>query len=354
MKKIISLLLALVLLFGAISINLCANAKGWLDKVRPIEFNSNYTMCWIGKNMEVDYDAFSFSIPVQGKVSLNISSEYKDYISSNWTNEFIVYYIYSSSNTNEYLLKWNYTNEDSNGYNSALGLYYESYSATLPAGDYYLVIEYDFDLYGNKMSGKTYDLLFNYKMSLPKPSGFKCTARSTSAEKVTWNKVAGVTGYQVQISNNGGTSWANYYNTSSNSYTFKGLTAGGKYKFRVRAYKDVDGTRYYSGWSSTLCSCAKPANVTLKSVSSPKKTQIKTTWAKAGGTVSGYQIYYGKNASFSSLAAKKNVSGKSSTSYTGKNFTKGRTYYVKVRTYTVFNGVTYYGAWSATKKVKSK
>ena len=165
--------------------------------------------------------------------------------------------------------------------------------------------------------------------------------------------MAGVTGYQVQCSD-GGTKWAQNKVTSGNSAVFSGLTAGGKYKFRVRAYKKIDGVNYFSAWSPTLNSCAKPATVTLKGVSSPKHTQIKTTWAKAGGVVSGYQIYYGKNASFTLLAAKKNVSGKSTTSYTGKNFTKGRTYYVKVRTYTVFNGVTYYGAWSATKKVKSK
>lgn len=222
-------------------------------------------------------------------------------------------------------------------------------SLKLSPGRYYVAI----DSLKSSIRFGFYNFSVQYSLSLARPSDLKCTARSTSAQKVSWNKVAGVSGYQVQCSD-GGSKWAQTKNVTANSASFSGLTAGGKYKFRVRAYKVIDGTKYYSAWSSTLCSCAKPATVTIKGVSSPKHTQIKTAWAKAGGVVSGYQILYGKNASFSSVAAKKNVGGKSTVSYTGKNFTKGKTYYVKVRTYTVFNGVTYYGAWSAAKKVKCK
>lgn len=213
-------------------------------------------------------------------------------------------------------------------------------------GVYYLRAE-------NGWDNKLYSISLSFKASIAAPSKFRCTARNTSAQKVAWNKVSGVNGYQVQRSNNGGTAWSSYYSTSGNSYVFSSLTAGGKYKFRVRAYKDVSGTRYYGSWSSTLCSCCTPAKPVLRGVSSPKHTQIKTTWTKAGGTKSGYQILYGKNASFSSIAARKNVSGAYS-SYTGKNFTKGRSYYVKVRTYTTFNGKAYYSAWSSAKKVKCK
>ena len=68
----------------------------------------------------------------------------------------------------------------------------------------------------------------------------------------------------------------------------------------------------------------------------------------------GYQILYGRNKSFTSIAASKKLAGQSNTAYTGKNFTKGRIYYVKVRAYTALGGNYYYGAWSAAKVVKSK
>lgn len=351
MKKIVSLLLVVTMLIGSIGTNLCANAKGWVEKAHEIDYDVNYDLFldighpdYSSLNSYGYYYCLIIDIPLAGKIQYHIESPFESVTPQ-------MFEIYNSNDLNEPVL----SRYDSIKYSSAYGIYYVDNTINLNKGRYYFLIDvYD---YSNHIecgeSDGSFSIRMHYSPNLSKPSNLKCAARTTNAQKVTWNKVAGVTGYQVQCSD-GGSRWAQNKVTSGNAAVFGGLVAGGKYKFRVRAYKYVNGTRYYSSWSSTLCSCAKPANVTLKSVSSPKKAQIKTTWAKAGGVVSGYQIYYGKNASFSSLAARKNVSGKSTTSYTGKNFTKGRTYYVKVRTYTVFNGVTYYGAWSATKKVKSK
>ena len=221
--------------------------------------------------------------------------------------------------------------------------------ASLSKGIYYFLIQKNW----YPVTTGNYNFKLILDVSVSKPSGFKCTARTTSSEKVAWNKVAGVTGYQVQCSD-GGTKWAQNKVTSGNSAVFSGLTAGGKYKFRVRAYKRINGVNYFSVWSPTLNSCAKPATVTLKGVSSPKHTQIKTIWAKAGGVVTGYQIVYSRNKAFTNIAARKNVTGKSTVTYTGKNFTKGRTYYIAVRAYTVFAGQVYYGKYLAIKAVKCK
>ena len=48
------------------------------------------------------------------------------------------------------------------------------------------------------------------------------------------------------------------------------------------------------------------------------------------------------------------VKGAGKTSKTIKMLKKGKTYYVKVRSYKTVNGVKYYGAYSAVKKVKIK
>ncbi len=214
--------------------------------------------------------------------------------------------------------------------------------------NYYILIKKTYEYTGN------YSFSISHNITVNRPTSLRCSSRATTAEKVSWNKASGASGYQVQISNNTGNKWDKWFLTSSNSYTFKSLTAGGKYKFRVRAYKTYNGKKYFSAWSSTLVSPAKPATVKIKAVTSPKKGLIKTNWAKAGGMCTGYQILYGRNKSFTSIAASKKLAGQSNTAYTGKNFTKGRIYYVKVRAYTALGGNYYYGAWSAAKVVKSK
>ena len=79
-------------------------------------------------------------------------------------------------------------------------------------------------------SDGSFSIRMHYSPNLSKPSNLKCAARTTNAQKVTWNKVAGVTGYQVQCSD-GGSKWAQNKVTSGNAAVFGGLVAGGKYKF---------------------------------------------------------------------------------------------------------------------------
>ena len=82
--------------------------------------------------------------------------------------------------------------------------------------------------------------------------------------------------------------------------------------------------------------------------------KIKATWKKVGGSASGYQIYWAKDKNFKKVVSKTTVSGQKKTSYTGKNFTKGKRYYVKVRAYKTVNGNKIYGAWSKVRNVKAK
>ena len=127
----------------------------------------------------------------------------------------------------------------------------------------------------------------------------------------------------------------------------------------------VKSTYTSQGYDVYTCSCGasyttnykavkKLGKVNLKSVSSArKKHAIKASWDKKSGA-NGYQIYYSRNKNFKKLSAKKIVKGGKKTSYVGKNFTKGRKYYVKVRAYKNVNGRKVYGKWSNVKTVKCK
>ncbi|MCD7813160.1 MAG: leucine-rich repeat protein [Lachnospiraceae bacterium] len=73
--------------------------------------------------------------------------------------------------------------------------------------------------------------------------------------KVKWTAVSGVIGYQIQYSTDksfGTYKTKNVSGSSKKAKTLSGLAKGSTYYVRIRTYKTVDGTKYYSAWSSKL------------------------------------------------------------------------------------------------------
>lgn len=97
-----------------------------------------------------------------------------------------------------------------------------------------------------------------------------------------------------------------------------------------------------------------PAKVKLTSLTALKGHNIKAKWNKCSTSATGYQIYWAKDKKFKKVVAKTTTKGRSKVTYTGKNFTKGRKYYVRVRAYKKAGGKTYYGPWSNIKAKTSK
>ena len=194
----------------------------------------------------------------------------------------------------------------------------------------------------------------DFKAPTGKLGGFKCKARTSVAQTVTWNKVNSATGYQVQISTKDGKKWSTYANLGSavNSYTFKKLSAGNNYKFRVRFYiKAPDGKNYFSPWSATLNSPTLPTCTTLTKLS-PSSKAFTAQW-KVNKTVTGYQIQYSTNSKFTGA---KTVTVKSNKTLktTVKKLSAKKVYYVRIRTYKTISKVNYFSTWSKAVKVKTK
>lgn len=215
----------------------------------------------------------------------------------------------------------------------------------LSAGTYFIQV------YGyNSACGRQYGVTVNY--SVGKPGKFRVSSRGSNSLKLAWNKPAGATGYQLQRKS--GNSYKTLATVKGTSYTHKSLSAGAGYTYRVRAYRTVGGKNYYSGWAY-MTAYTKPATPNLTGLRATKSGhKIKATWKKVGGSASGYQIYWAKDKNFKKVVSKTTVSGQKKTSYTGKNFTKGKRYYVKVRAYKTVNGNKIYGAWSNVRNVKAK
>ncbi|MCD8190626.1 MAG: DUF4886 domain-containing protein [Clostridiales bacterium] len=175
---------------------------------------------------------------------------------------------------------------------------------------------------------------------------------NASSRKLTikWSSVSSVTGYQVQTATD--SSFSKNVQTatvSGTSKTTSSRTNGTKYYVRVRAYKTVSGTKYYSAWSSTksIYCLSAPSISSLKNVKT-KKLTVK--WSK-NTKATGYQIQYSTSSSFSSYKTV-TVSSYKTVSKTISSLTKGKKYYVRVRAYKTVSGTKYYSAWSGKKSVK--
>ncbi|MBR1749806.1 MAG: hypothetical protein IJ740_02835 [Ruminococcus sp.] len=93
-----------------------------------------------------------------------------------------------------------------------------------------------------------------FKINPKKTSVKKATSPKTKQLKVTYKKVAGVTGYQVSYSTSKNftkktTKTVTVKGAAKTSKTVKSLKKGKKYYVKVRSYKTVSGTKYYSGYT---------------------------------------------------------------------------------------------------------
>lgn len=115
----------------------------------------------------------------------------------------------------------------------------------------------------------------------PKTTKVKATAGD---KKITikWNKVSGVTGYQVYMatSKNGKyTKIKTIKNNKTFNYTKSGLNANKKYYFKVRAYKQVDDKKVCSSYTEIVSAKTKKVHVikkgdTLYSIAKKNKTTV--------------------------------------------------------------------------------
>lgn len=93
-----------------------------------------------------------------------------------------------------------------------------------------------------------------------------------------------------------------------------------------------------------------PAKVSLSKAVNKKGKKLQITWKKAVG-VSGYEIQYAKNKSFTKN--KKTVKAKSSAKKkTIKKLKKKQKYYIRIRAYKTINNKKVYSTWSKVKSVK--
>ena len=176
------------------------------------------------------------------------------------------------------------------------------------------------------------------------------TANANKGIKITWKKVTGATGYVIKRQAGSG-SWATVKTiTSGSTLTYtdpNGNTNGTKYTYRVYAKAATGTSNLY-----VASVCYKVARPAIKSVTNSASKKMTVKWAK-NAKANGYQVQYSLKSNFSgakSVAADKN----SIVTKTIGGLTKGKKYYVRLRTYKKVGSKKYYSTWSATKTVVIK
>lgn len=363
MKKILSILMSVVMLLGITTgVDLSAYASGWSDKAEKIQFNTTYTaepstldagehINDMGVTIDRYFDAFQFNVPIKGTVTLNMEAESEYYFPLDYESR-IEYIIYDSKNIDK-ALDVDYSILTA-GFSSARDLYYGKYEWTLPAGTYYLVLQYDYNSFWGFAQEGVCEFSLSYKPNFSKPSNIKASSSDYSSFKVSWNKVADVDGYLIQFatkSDFSNAAYAKVANGSTTSKTISGRAANTKYYVRVQAYKKVDGVTYRSKWSEIKTVKTLQKKAYISSISS-RANGFTVKWNKVSGKL-GYQIRYATKSDFSNAAViyAGNVNTTSKT-ITGRASRKK--YYVQIRSYVKSNGSYKFDAWSPTKTVTTK
>jgi hypothetical protein len=190
-----------------------------------------------------------------------------------------------------------------------------------------------------------------FKINPPATTALKATSRTSSSITLSWAKNDYASGYQIydvlakKIV-------ATISDVNTLTYQVTGLKSAKEYRYKIRAFKVISGETYYGKYSSIYYTYTKPKTPTLTLKTSSKS--ITASWSKVSG-VSGYQIQYSTKSSFSGASVTSLSSSKISKKYT--KLKKGKTYYVRLRTYKTLkiNGKTktVYSSWK-TKKIVCK
>lgn len=171
---------------------------------------------------------------------------------------------------------------------------------------------------------------------------------------------AGKINFNMTNSTNGELKYAIYDSSMNTSYVktiaksgkasdFVALAKGTYYLAitKVKSDKGVGSYNFSIEHIATKVTAPK-----IKSVKNTGKKKMTVKWSKVTG-VDGYELQYSTSKNFKKSVVKKNLSA-SKTSVNYSKLKKGKTYYVRMRSYIKDGSTKNYSKWSTKKSVKIK
>lgn len=165
---------------------------------------------------------------------------------------------------------------------------------------------------------------------------------SATSAVISWSAASKVSGYEILKFDSTKNTYVHlaHVSNSQTSYKVSSLKNSTAYYYQVRAYKTVNDKNYYGEVGNTVFTFIKPSKVKLTSVTL-SKTTLKVEWKKVN--CSGYEITYTTDSKFKKGLKKVKIKNPKTVKKAIKKLKKNKKYYVKVRAYTDYNGVRYYG-----------
>lgn len=186
----------------------------------------------------------------------------------------------------------------------------------------------------------------NAKPVLASVTTSKAVSAGYNKVKVSWGKVSEASGYEIyrSTSKTGTFSKVTTLSGSTNSYINGSLTTGRTYYYKIRVYRNNNGSKVYSSFSTIVGFAPVLAVPTNMKATRASSTSIKLTWSKVS-EASGYEIYRGtsQTGTYTKLAT---TSTNSTVSYTNYKVTKGKVYYYKMKSYRIVSGKKIYSNYS--------
>ncbi len=187
--------------------------------------------------------------------------------------------------------------------------------------------------------------------------------------RIEWEPVDGAKGYVIyrrawNLQSSGWTTFERWSNTTETSWTDGSdashkVYAGTRYQYGIKAYPVDPMNNYDLGIVGPLKTTVRITTRKLVSVTSGTG-RLTAKWERSK-LFTGYQIQYATNSRFTSGLREVTVADADLTitdpqygTQVIRNLTSGKYYYVRIRSYHIFEGMTYYGAWSETKSCKVK
>lgn len=213
-----------------------------------------------------------------------------------------------------------------------------TYNGLTPGKTYFYRIRAIRDSYGTEYSEPIEVTLKELEVTKEKAELSLVKATAYNKIKITWNKQAKASGYELwyaastsDLSEPEENEYKLLKKQTARTYTFSKAECGKTYYFKVRSYQKVEGVLDYGMFSDVKSEKTELVTTSLN-VSKVDYTQVSLKWKKVTGA-KGYQLYAAEseNDLKSETGSCYLVGTTKSTSYTHKGLSYGETYYYKLK-----------------------